>query len=120
MPSQTESKHAGEFLISEANGHRSREELTIVSGQNLKAGDVVGKITASGKFKIYDNAAVDGSEAAAGVLYDDCDASLADKTGVIITRDAEVDEDLLGWGSNDATGKTAGRADLKALGILVR
>jgi hypothetical protein len=42
---KTEGKHAGEFLVSEAPGSRSREVVTVLSGQNLKAGDVLGRIT---------------------------------------------------------------------------
>lgn len=41
----TEGQHTAEFLVSEANGARSREVVTIVSGQTIKAGHVLGKIT---------------------------------------------------------------------------
>jgi hypothetical protein len=120
MATKTEPVHDGEFLISEANGHQSREEITVVSGQNLVAGAVVGKITATGKYKIYDDGAVDGSEAAAGVLFGAVDAGAADKKGVIIERDAEVNGDLLNWGANNAGGITNGIADLLTKGIKVR
>jgi len=120
MATQTESRHGGEFLISELNGHGSRAEITVVSGQNLAAGSVVGKITASGKYKDYDNAAVDGSETAAGVLYDAVDASAADKIGVIINRHAEVDGDVINWNAEVGGDITAGIVELLALGILVR
>ena len=56
MPVQTEAIHKGEGILSEANGERSREQITVVSGQNLGAMFVVGKVTASGKYKEYDNA----------------------------------------------------------------
>lgn len=118
--SLTETTHAGDFLLSEANGNRSRDNVTIVSGQDLAAGAVLGKITASGKYAAYDNTASDGTETAAGVLYAAVDASSADATGVAILRDAEVNTNQIGWAANDATGITAGTADLKALGILVR
>lgn len=111
----------GEFVRSEANGTRSREPVTIVSGQNLSAGTVVGKITASGKYAAYDNTANTGIEVAAGVLYADVDATAADKSGFIIDCDAEVIGSKLVWhANNDAAAKTAGKADLKALGIKVR
>ena len=51
---------------------------------------VLGKATASGKYKELDPAAVDGSEVAAGILYDAVDASAADAEGVAIVRLAEV------------------------------
>ncbi|MDX2223601.1 MAG: head decoration protein [Rhodospirillaceae bacterium] len=44
MPSVTETMHPGEFLISEAAGNRSREKVTVLSGQNLKAGHVLGAV----------------------------------------------------------------------------
>ena len=116
----TEGKHSGEFILSEANYDRSREEITIVTGQNLTACTVVGKITASGKYTIYANGASDGSEVAAGVIFDDCDATSADKKVAAIVRDCTVKAAMLGWGANDAAGITAGKADLEALGIIIR
>lgn len=105
---------AGEFILSEANGDRSREEITVVSGQDLAAGTVVGIITASGKYSAYDNGNADGTETAAGVLYAAVDASAADTAGVVIVRDAEVDSSMLT--GSDANGVT----DLAALGVIVR
>lgn len=74
----------------------------------------------TGEYVAYDNTAADGSEVAAGVLYAAAADSTADQKAVIIARDAEVNSNLIDWGTNDATGKTAGIADLKALGIIVR
>lgn len=42
-----EGQHPGEFLVSEANGYRSRATVTIASGQDLKAGHVLGKLSAT-------------------------------------------------------------------------
>lgn len=44
MSELTEEQHAGEFIVTEANGSLSRESATILSGQNLKAGHVLGKV----------------------------------------------------------------------------
>jgi hypothetical protein len=97
----------------------SREKVTVVSGQNLKNGAVVGKITASGKLKAYDNGASDGSEVAYGVLFADVDASAADKAGVVIVRDAIVAKSKLVFdaGQNQAA-KDAASVDLAAKNIL--
>jgi Bacteriophage lambda head decoration protein D len=57
----------------------------------------LGKVTASGKYKAFDPAAVDGSEAAAGILYDPVDASAADIEGVAIVRPAEANAAELVW-----------------------
>lgn len=43
--SLTETTHAGGCIISEANGNLSREKATLLSGQNLAAGTVLGKIS---------------------------------------------------------------------------
>ncbi|MCB1890374.1 MAG: head decoration protein [Rhodocyclaceae bacterium] len=110
----TEAARAGDFLIAEANGTLSRDEVTIVSGQNLAAGTVLGKITASGKMTAYSNVAADGSQTAVGILYDAVDASAADAPGVMIARHAEViSAELVGL---DAAGET----DLAALAIIAR
>ncbi|MBL6852355.1 MAG: head decoration protein, partial [Alphaproteobacteria bacterium] len=42
-----ESFHAGGFMISEGPGTRSRDQITIASGQSLKAGTVLGKLLSS-------------------------------------------------------------------------
>ena len=45
MAELTEGKHPGEFIASEANGSLSRETVTILSGENVVAGEVLGKVT---------------------------------------------------------------------------
>ena len=44
MAEKTEGKYAAEFLLSEAPGELSRENITVLSGENLKAGAVVGRV----------------------------------------------------------------------------
>ena len=94
---QVESTHPGEFLISEANGDLSRENVTLLSGQNLASGAVLGKITVGGKYKEFDPAASDGSETAAAILFGEIDASAGDKDAVIIDGLAPVIKSLLVW-----------------------
>lgn len=119
MTTLTEGKYPGEFILSEANCSRSRETGTLVLGQNLSAGAVLGIITASGKLAAYDNDAVDGTQTAAGILFDNVDATAADVAGVVyFARDAEVRKSDLAWKDTDA--ETAGTPQLKTLGIIVR
>ena len=48
MSIKTEGVHAGEFLLSEANGARSRENIVIVKGAGqLAAGTLLAMITAA-------------------------------------------------------------------------
>lgn len=122
MATKTETAHAGECILSEANGTRSREAVTFVSGTPaLKPGEVVAIVTASSKYSTYDNGASDGTEVAAGVLIEDVDASAADATGVILRRDAEVIDSLLTYqAGQDAAAQTAAKVDLAALGLIAR
>ena len=121
MPVLTEGRYAGEFLVSEGNGRISRETITVLSGQTPAAAAVLGKVTASGKYKVLDPAAVDGSEVAAGILYDAVDASAADADGVAIVRLAEVNAAELVW-PEGITGpeQTTALGELAALTIVAR
>lgn len=115
--SYTQGRNAGEFLISEANGDLSRDEITVASGQNLVAGAVISLVTASGHYAAYLNTGSAGQETAAGILLEAVDASSAATKGVGILRHAEVNANEINWGSVNAAGITAGKADLAAAGI---
>lgn len=121
MATKTEGQHRAEYLVSEANGHRSRKTVTLASGVNYKAGHVLGKITSSGKFTEYDDDASDGSQTAAAVLYDNVDATSEDKSAVVHIRDCEVNQhDLVFKSDQTAEQKANAYADLEAFGIIVR
>lgn len=59
------------------------EVMTIISGQNLSRGAVIGKITTGGKGTVMVAGASDGSEDFYAVLAEDCDASAGDKVGTV-------------------------------------
>jgi hypothetical protein len=123
----TESIGAGAFIASEANGKRSRDNVTVtlVAGATLKAGTVLGRLTATGKYVPYDNAGGDGSDVAYGILYAELvnsdDDNPKDLEGVVLNQDCEVAEGDLVWadGLVDAD-KAAAKVDLAARGIKVR
>ena len=122
MATKTERIGAGGFIVSEANGDRSRAEVTVASSAtygDVKAGSVLGKITASGKYGLYDNALSDGTEAAAAIAITDCDATGADAKVAVIVRDAVVNQSELSW-YDKTNDETAGAADLLALEIICR
>ena len=113
MPVLTEGRFAGEFLVSEGNGRISREPITVLSGQTLEAAAVLGKV--------LDPAAVDGSEVAAGILYDAVDAAAADAEGVAIVRLAEINAAELVWPAGITGGEqTTALGELAALSIIAR
>lgn len=99
----------------------SRDNGLLISGQNLKVGTVVSKITASGKWTQLTPGASDGSQTAAGVLIVDTDASAGDVKTVFGVRDGLVPDNKLIWpGGINNTQKAAATAQLAALGIIVR
>lgn len=115
-------KTTAHYLVSEANGYRSRDLVTVASGSGiLLAGAVLGKITASGKYAPYAPAASDGSETAAAILYEGCDATDADVERMATRRDSEVVSELLVYsdGMSDAN-KLAALVDLETRGIIGR
>jgi len=127
MTKLTQGKTAGEFIVSELPAGSTgvspcRDTITILSGQDLVAGSVLGKVTASGKYAIYNNGAADGTEVAAGLLFAAVDASGADAPGVGLIR-ATVEYNLteVTWNTGALQAEIdAGVADLLAIGIIAR
>lgn len=117
----TEGRHTAEFLVSEANGHRSREKVTVASGADLPAGTVVGKLTSGGEHKAITPGTSDGAQNAAGILFKGTRTASASEEATIIARDAEVNAAHLVWpaGISDNNRNTA-IAALAVLGIIVR
>ncbi|MCU6432634.1 head decoration protein [Undibacterium sp. Jales W-56] len=117
-----EPMNLGDLLKYEAPNLYSRDRVTVVAGQNLPLGAVAGMVTASGKVKQIDPSATDGSQYAAGVLMQNCDAHLADRDdGLMVARHAIVSDHALQWPVGITTGEQqAAIAQLKALGVLVR
>lgn len=107
--------HQGEFLLSEGEGTYSRDVVTLApQAAPLPSGQLVGKVTATGKYTVYNNTKSDGSETCVGVLWTQTGATAADKKVVIISRLAEVaGSRLIGLDSQ-------GTADLLQIGIVVR
>ncbi|MFZ6761310.1 head decoration protein [Pseudoroseomonas sp. WGS1072] len=72
----------------------------LISGQNLKRGAVVGRITASGKVTLSASASSDGSQVPFGILADDYDASAVDLGNVGVYVKGEFNENavILGAG----------------------
>lgn len=108
-------------------GRFSRDIVTVAASQTLACGAVVG-LNAGGEVIEYDNetvvadneTVVAGGDVAVGILTEavTTGAGVTQKA-VIIARHARIAPSMLTWKAGlDGTGKTAGLADLKALGIL--
>ncbi|MDE2284717.1 MAG: head decoration protein [Hyphomicrobiales bacterium] len=126
MPTLTMAPTLGDLLKYELNGNFNRETVTLKAGRSYPLGAVLGRITASGKYRLSPNAEVvgdEGAETATAVLIEAVDATAADKTGLIVKRgpvivskaalvfDASVD---------DASKIAAKHAELSAAGLVPR
>ncbi|UQE01156.1 head decoration protein [Bradyrhizobium japonicum] len=122
MTTFNEGRHPAEFLLSEANGQRSRGNITIGQNQTIVPGSVLGQITASGQYIAHDPAAADGSQVAAAVaLYGAVTGAGATAAISAIVREAEVNGKTL----TTKTGLTAPQlaqisTDLAGKQIIVR
>lgn len=89
MPVLTQSPTLGDLLKYELNANYSRETVTLKAGTSYPLGAVLGRITASGKYRLSPAAAVvgdEGAELATAVLIEAVDATAGDKTGLVVAR----------------------------------
>lgn len=118
----TEGRHPAEFMLTEANGQRSRDNITIGQNQNFVPGTVLGMVTASGQYVAHAPGAADGSQNAAAIaLYPALTGAGQTVKIAAITRAAEVNGNILTWANGiTAAQKTAAITALAAVGIIVR
>ena len=90
MPTLTQAPSQGDVVKFQFDPNYTNEAITLLLGTNYKSGAVLGKITASGKYKLAVVGAVDGSAVAVAVLLNPSDATLADTTGIILARGPAV------------------------------
>lgn len=134
MTAKLERNHPAEFIISEAEGTRSRDVVTVVvpQGFRLRSGRILGKRSGDGKYVACDGTATDGSEVPAGILYAEQGnvdgADDLEVEAVIVNTDAEVAGARLVRTSSEAepydvavtVSQAVAEAALLALGIKVR
>jgi hypothetical protein len=126
MTTFTEGRHAAEFVLSEAEGTRSRDNVTLEGGFTdagvLKAGTVLGKLTSGGKYVASPASGSDGSQTAVAVLLYPADLADGDVEAAVVSRDAEVNGNCLEYEATVDTDneKAAKATQLAAVGIIVR
>ncbi|SLN77585.1 head decoration protein [Oceanibacterium hippocampi] len=105
-----DSLHGGDFPIRTLPG-------TLITGQNLARGALLGKITVGGKLTLSLAAAEDGSEVPYGILAEAVDATAGDKPAIVyVAGDFVENEITFGAGHTAATV----RDGLRALGLHIR
>ena len=123
MPALTQPPTMGDVLKYEVNPNYTRETVTLLAGTAYPVGAVLGRITASGKYKLATSGGTDGAQTAAAVLLYAVDASLADAVGIVLLRGpAIVSKAALVFDAtvDDAAKITTKHGQLAALGIVPR
>ena len=123
MPVLTEQPSMGDVLKYEVNPNYTREVITLLQGKPYPVGSVLGKITASGKYKLATHGGTDGAQTATAVLLYAVDATLADAVGIVVVRGPSiVSRAGLAYEAtvNDAAKITAKIGQLAAVGIITR
>ena len=113
----------GDVLKYEVDPNFTRETVTLLEGTNYPVGAVLGRITASGKYKLATSGGSDGAQTAAAVLLYAVDASATDAIGVVVARGpAIVSKAALVFDATvDDAPKTATKhGQLAAIGIVPR
>ena len=118
----------GGFLVSEANGYRSREAITVAKGAGkLPPGTVLARLSAdagdqkAGEFVPLVAGGANGTGAFAGICYEQVDATAAPVSVTAICRDAEIQRAKLVFaGTPDAAAKLAVYSAMAALGLALR
>ena len=113
----------GDVLKYEVNPNYTRETVTLLAGTAYPVGAVLGRITASGKYKLATSGGSDGAQTAAAVLLYATDATLADAVGVVILRGpAIVSPASLAYDAtvDDGAKITTKLGQLAAVGLLPR
>ena len=113
----------GDMLKYELNPNFTRETITLLAGAVYPVGAVLGKITASGKYKLATSGGTDGAQTAAAVLLYAVDAAEADATAIILARGpAIVSKAALVFDAtvDDGAKIAAKHGQLTALGIIPR
>ena len=99
----------------------SRDEVTVLSGETVNIGSVLGKVTASGKYVLSDADAVDGSEVAVAVCLQNQGTVAADTATIVLVREAIVGREALVYdANNDAAEILIAEGELANVGISVR
>lgn len=93
---------------------------TLISGQNLKRGALLGLISASGKATVYASGASDGSETAYAVLANDTDASGGDEECIVYVRGTFSEQEIIAQTAGLSSISAALRDECRGLGIYFR
>lgn len=90
--------------------------VTLISGQNLLRGAVLGQITTGGKYTLSLSASVDGSQTPVAILAQDCNAAAGDQACLVYIRGDFNDAGVI-FGASHTVASTA--TNLRDRGIFI-
>lgn len=112
-----------DVLKYEVEPNYTRDVITLLAGMPYPVGSVLGKVTASGKYKLATSGGTDGAQTAVAVLLYPVDATLADAQGIVVARGPSiVSRAALAYDVtvNDGAKITTKLGQLAAVGIIAR
>ena len=104
-----------DLLAGDNVGPVTEGRVTILSGQVVARGALLGMITASGKYVLSLSASSDGSQTPVAILANDVDATGADKTNALVYTSGEFNERKVIYGTAHTAASV--RNALRARGI---
>lgn len=121
----TEGTRPAAFIVSEANGHRSRKVVTVQVPANttLYGGTILGYDTSASKYVNPDFSFASADLENQAILYDNLvndTGSAVDVDAVVFIRDCEVTGADLTYSTASGTDESTVNAALATLGIIVR
>jgi hypothetical protein len=121
FPVQTESAHPAEFVLSEANGQRSRENAYLAHPSTIAVGALLtaGAAATTDRPQTY-TVATTGANAHAVALYGGTSVAVDGLRVSVIARDAELNEKLVNFGAMSEAEKATARTTLAGRGIVLR
>lgn len=110
----------GDIFAQTLPGEMSFRTVTFLAGTNYGLGSILGRVTASGKYKLYDPAASDGSQNAIAIAAVPVDATAGDKLGSIGWQILLFRRQKAVWGPGVTTQahRNAAELSLESKGIL--
>lgn len=126
MPTLVKQPTLGDLLKFELAASFNREVVTLKGGRLYPLGSVLGRITASGQYRLAPAAAVtgdEGAEAALAVLIEEVDATAGAAQGLVLARGpAILSKSALVYDASVDTApeRALKQADLARLGLVPR
>lgn len=123
MNALTKPPTLGDVLKYEVEPNYTRDVIILAAGMPYPVGSVLGRITASGKYKLATSGGTDGAQTAVAVLLYPVDATLADAQGIVVARGPSiVSRAALAYDAtvNDGAKITTKLGQLAAVGIIAR